>query len=303
MDNLNIFDADVSKWSKPINIYTDGVVKSMARDVRKALNDSSTSEDDIYRVIPFGSQYFDNAIFATTALDMYILNTENYFYDIADGIDKSKLELPQNSIDYKKYRKSIYKLMGDYFKKSNISLGNISISIKKEHYRVNIVPVYSHRSYQNVIDKEGNTIVSFVEGVTFFDKSGKQVINYPTHEEKNYHITNLKTDYRFNAIVRFFKNLSYWISRKEGYSVLAHSYLITSLIYNVPNVILKRMSGYDGSVLEITDYLYDVLTTDLYKDMYEINDIKLLFSSKQKWSLNTALNLIAKYRQYAKYIV
>ena len=300
MDYSNDFHIDINKWAKPLNIYTDGVVKNIVNDIRSVIG--STESNDIYKVIPFGSQYYDNAVSPLTPLDIYVLNTSEYYFDVSKDVDVNKLNIEKKDIDYKNYKHKLYKDIQKHFKKQNVGLGDTSISIKKQMYGINLIAAYSYRAYQNVIDKNGNSIVSFIEGLTFFDKNDNQIINYPFHDEKNYFEINLKTDYRFNSIVRVFKNLSNWISRKEGYSTMMSSYLINCLIYNNPNTMLKRMIGYDEMITEIVNYLFDILNTDLYRDMYEINDIKLLFSSKQKWDKKLVLNFLSKCREYMKYI-
>ncbi len=303
MDTTDAFDINISKWANPLNLYTDGIIKSLARGIRSALEASDVILEDTCRVVPCGSQYFDSAISVNTPADMYLVNIKDYYYDVQSTIDTTTLNLPTEKIDYKKYRHDVYKDMQKYFNKSNVSLVGNTIYIKKENYKVHLKPAVAYHAYTNVIDKNGDTIVVFVDGVAMPSKDDGLTIYYPYQEEKNYHIANVKTDYRFNSIVRVFKHLADWISRKEGHSSMIHSYLITCLIYNVPNVIIKRMSGYDDAILEIVDYLYDVLTTDLYKEMYEINDIKLLFSSKQIWSRENALNFVVKAKKYVKYIV
>ncbi len=198
---------------------------------------------------------------------------------------KNNFNIEHKDIDYKDYRKKVYKILQKRYTKQNVGLRNISIPVKHNLYNLNIVPAYSYRSYQNVVDKDGNVTTSFVEGVAFCPEGGKRIINYPHHDNKNYYIANNKTDYRFNAAVRLMENLSYWITRKEGYSTMMHPYLIFCLVYNVPNTIFKRMIGYDELIEEIVDYLYGVVGTDVFRDMYEINEIKLLFSSKQTFSV------------------
>ncbi len=301
MDNIESFGINIDKWAKPLNLYTDGIIKSMVRSVETALENSDLG--NTYTVLPFGSQYFDSAISLNTPLDIYVVNTKDYYYDVQSTIDVSSLDLPKGKIDYKKYKDNIYKAIQKHFGKHNVTVVGNTIYIKKEQYRIHIKPAVSYHAYTNVIDKNGDTIVSFIEGVTLFSKDGGQVIYYPYHEQKNYHNVNMKTDNRFNSIVRVFKHLSDWISRKEGYSTMMPSFLITCLVYNVPNVVIKRMSGYDDAVVEIVNYLYDILTTDLYKEMYEINDIKLLFSSKQTWTREAALDFVLKSKRYIKYII
>ncbi len=301
MDNFDGFDINISKWARPLNLYTDGVVKSIARSVCDALEASGLA--DTCKVLPYGSQYFDSAISVNTPLDIYVLDTKNFAYDVQSTVDTSTLDLPKEQTDYKKFRDIVYKDMRNHFHKNNVSIIGNTIYIKKENYKVHVKPALLYHAYTNVINKNGEQVVSFIEGVTMPKKDGSPLIYYPFHEEKNYNSTNIKTDYRFNSIVRVFKHLSDWMSRKEGYSTMIHSFLITCLLYNVPNVVIKRMSGYDDAIVEIVDYLYDILTTDLYKDMYEINDIKLLFSSKQTWTRESALDFILKSKKYIKYII
>ncbi len=303
MDNIESFDVNIDKWAKPLNLYIDGVIKSIVRNVETALADSASGLGKTCSVLPFGSQYFDSAISQNTPLDIYVVNTKEYYYDVESTVDTSLLDLPTSKIDYEKFKTSVYKDMQKYFGKYNVGLLGNTIHIKKEQYKIHLKPVASYHAYTNVLDKNADTVVSFIEGVALPKKDESLLIYYPYHEEKNYHTTNRKTDNRFNAIVRVIKHLSDWISRKDGYSTMMPSYLLTCLAYNVPNVVIKRMSGYDAALVEIIDYLYDMLITDLYKDMYEINDIKLLFSSKQTWNRDITLNFLQRAKHYIKYIV
>ncbi len=303
MDNIESFDINIDKWAKPLNLYIDGVIKSIVRNVETALSDSAFGLGDMCRVLPFGSQYFDSAISLNTPLDVYVINTKHYYYDIHSTVDPSILDLPTSKIDYEKFKTHVYKDMQKHFGKYNVGLLGNTVHIKKDQYKIQVKPAISYHAYTNVLDKHGDTVVSFIEGVSVPRKDASLLIYYPYHEEKNYNTTNLKTDYRFNSMVRVLKHLSDWISRKDGYSTMMPSYLLSCLAYNVPNVVIKRMSGYDAALIEILDYLYDTLITDMYKDMYEINDIKLLFSSKQTWSRDTTLNFIQRAKHYSKYII
>jgi len=101
---------------------------------------------------------------------------------------------------------------------------------------------------------------------------------------------NESTNKKFKSVVRILKNLCNEMSDNgDTIAKATPSYLIECLCYNVPNDKYEISNSYVSIVREILAYLFNntIKDSDCSK-WFEVNNIKYLFHSSQKWSSDSA---------------
>lgn len=143
-----------------------------------------------------------------------------------------------------------------------------------------VVPCTTYRHYL----RPYNTVT----GIRLLpDREGPLVVNYPAQHLLNGRAKNDRTGRRFKRVVRILKNLENKMV-EEGQSVEVASYLIESLAYNVPD---EYFSGdtWSQSTWAVLRYMWDdTALVTCEQRLYEVNGIRLLFDSEQKWTREEA---------------
>lgn len=275
-----------SLWAKPLSVYNEAIIGGIKTDIEQAIGKNIS-------VIAYGSHVLDTATNRMRPLDIYAVCKDDFYFDASNDDLKKEILPKEKNINFKEYKENVFEKITLYFGKQNILKTDATIKIKFKDKNVNITPCYEHRYYEKSFDEK----FSYIEGVCFFEKDRTLIVNYPDYEYKNFNIKNRKTEYRFAEMLRIMKNISVWIMNKTGYSTMMHPCLIQSLVWNVPDNILQNQE-YEDAAFDILAYIYDALKNGAYKKMFEINDIKLLFSLRQKWDHENVLKFICQCKKY-----
>jgi hypothetical protein len=120
----------------------------------------------------------------------------------------------------------------------------------------------------------------------------RSVVNYPQQHYGNGVTKNKATSKRFKSVVRILKNLENRMV-DEGTSPVVASYLIESLVWNVPDHLLLTPRTWGGRVREVLAHVWgDTQSPESEKRWVEVNDIKYLFHLSQRWTREEARNFV-----------
>ena len=96
----------------------------------------------------------------------------------------------------------------------------------------------------------------FDEGICFYEKSGKQIANYPKHHSANLTAKHQSTNKWYKPMARVLKNLrSKLIAEKMIAGGVAPSYYLEGLLYNVPDD--KFTTSHEVSLFNCLKWIQD----------------------------------------------
>lgn len=160
---------------------------------------------------------------------------------------------------------------------SDVVRGNKSIKIKGNTYRVDAdtVPAMRYRDYSGdyVFDDS-----NYVEGIVITPDDGSAcIVNYPKQHIQLGRQKNAETNHQYKKLVRIAKRVKMDMERDGCASAgRVSSFLVESLVWNVPNEVLTEFSILRFSFNRMVKYLYDY--RDRIASFKEANGIKPLCS-------------------------
>jgi hypothetical protein len=128
---------------------------------------------------------------------------------------------------------------------------------------------------------------------------GHWIVNYPQQHYENGIAKNEDTSRRFKRVVRILKNLENYMVA-EGASPEVASYLIESLVFNCPDACFEA-STWAARVQNVLVHIWeDIEEAESEQRWKEVNDLKFLFHSAQRWTREDARAFAKDAWQYVK---
>ncbi|WP_297205082.1 hypothetical protein [uncultured Brachyspira sp.] len=178
------------------------------------------------------------------------------------------LDDPSNGTDTRKFKNSILELI----KKNNnysdkiIEITN-SLILDYDNEKIALFPCFR-------IIEENN-----VEGVLITSVDAVNYMDYPKLDNKNFDKKEHDCGKNFINLVKIFKYIfSNFSSEIKSINELSPN-IVEALIWNLPDEYFK-FKDYDEGIIDAIDYIYEVIASDDYMSLSEINDIKVLFSTR-----------------------
>ncbi|SIR47978.1 nucleotidyltransferase domain-containing protein [Priestia flexa] len=272
-------EATFQNWSKPASYTEETKCDNALRMIRDALNKSEKLSKYEIQLIPKGSYHNNTNVRLTSDVDIAVKLKNVFFANYPEG--KTHEDFGNHDADYSfaQYRSDVDQAMINKFGEKSIEFGNKAVKIKSNTYRVDadVVPCFEHRRYS-----QNGTYITGTEFVT--RHTSKRIINFPEQHYRNGVTKNNDTSKRYKKMVRIFKRLRYNLL-DEGYDVEnVSSFLVESLIWNVPNNRFNNATLTED-VKQCFNYL--IIQTAEYeesKDWGEVSELLYLFHSDRKYT-------------------
>lgn len=145
---------------------------------------------------------------------------------------------------------------------------------------IDVVPSFDYFLYNDPLRASSR------RGSCVFPVSGAKIVNWPDQQLANGRAKNQRTGSRYKYFVRGLKNAEN-VLVKAGTIKPKPSYLMECMVWNVADATLKTGSlslGFRATLAE----LWQGLDKNGYDHWTEPNDVKYLFRSAQKWSVDDA---------------
>lgn len=272
-------EATFQSWSKPASDTEEEKCNNALRMIRDAINRSGTFSKYEIQLIPKGSYHNNTNVRLTSDVDVAVKLKDVFFANYPEGKTQTDFGHSDANYSFTQYRSDIEQAMINKFGRNNIEFGNKAIKIKSNSYRVDadVVPCLEHRRYS----PNG----TYITGTEFKTRhTNQRVINFPEQHYNNGVRKNNDTSKRYKKMVRIFKRLRYNLMDK-GYDVEnVSSFLIESLIWNVPNNKLNNATLTDD-VKQCFSYL--ITQTAQYekcKEWGEVSELLYLFRNGRKYT-------------------
>ncbi|MDM5338471.1 nucleotidyltransferase [Fictibacillus enclensis] len=277
------FEATFQSWSKPASDHEESKCENALSMIRDALNKSNALSGFDIQLIPKGSYHNNTNVRLTSDVDIAVKLKNVFYAKYPPGKSRGDYGNQSSSYSFNEYRSEIDQAMIDKFGRQNIEFGNKAIKIHSNSYRVDadVVPCFEYRRY-----RENGTYISGTEFIT--RNTSETVKNFPEQHYTNGVNKNTNTSRRYKKMVRIFKRLRYNLI-DEGFDVgNVSSFLVESLIWNVPNNRFNNATLTED-VQECFKYLITQTSDESNcKEWCEVSGLLYLFHSGRKYTCKEA---------------
>ena len=252
--NNNIYDY-INKWVGNTTIYPRYKIDKALNFISNIINNNNIS------IIATGAKRNNTNISYMEYLNLFLISNNN-------------------SKDTRAFKKDILNIL----EKENIEYNDIldSITIIYDKEKIILKPSFK------IVEENNN-----IEGALITSSDGSNNIFYPKLDNKNFDKKEHECGENFINLIKIFKYI-FQSFNGEIKELNEFNYeFIEALIWNIPNEYFN-FKNYDEAILNILSYLYEKIASENYLELSEINDIKVLFSTKN--NINRKNVLIALYK-------
>ena len=280
-------------WAKPPGQTEREKMENAERAVKTAIDNSSTLQGRSITVFPQGSYRNRTSVRQDSDVDICVLCTDTFYFGLPDGMTREQfgLNLPA-TYHAADFRSDLEATLRSHFGEGAISTGNKAWDVHENSYRVDadVVACFEYRDYS----RDG----SCRSGTAVLTRTGTYIMNFPNQSYECGKPKSEATSRRFRACVRILKRLSGDMKDNGVAFTQLPSFLIESLVWNVPNTYFSNNS-YMEDIRAVLAFLCDDTRVDkTCQDWCEVNGIKYLFRLSQGWTrmqVNSSLNSAWQY--------
>jgi hypothetical protein len=290
-------EATLASWTKPAFDNEDQKREYTERAIYDAINGHVAIKDLPVNVYAKGSFKNNTNVRRDSDVDVAVEYTGIIYTDYAEGVTDDATGLTPYSGGYppESFKDHVGEALCAAFGASAVTRHNKVFTVRESNRSLaaDVVPCFTHRWYY----APGRT--SYEEGIRLIaDKPTTLPIdNFPQQHYDNGCAKNNATSRRFKRVVRILKRLENKMV-EDGVLGEVASYLIESLVHNVPN---DRFRGFSwgSDVRAVLLHIWeDTEDVECEKRWFEANRVKFLFHWHQKWDRDEARNFVWQAWQY-----
>lgn len=285
------------RWSGPASDTEDEKRDRTERAVREAIQDSSELSGRSVRVFAKGSYKNNTNVRLDSDVDVAVEFQEIFYWDAtneAAGMSGADLGITPYSGSYPpdRFKDDVQRALVNRFGASAVDRGNKAIHVREDRNSLSadVVPCFTYHRYDTV---GSGSRFPYHQGIQIHPDSGARIENWPEQSYERGVAKNNATGRRFKRVVRILKRLENDMVEK-GISAEVPSFLVESLVYNVPNEGFRNY-GYQANVGYVLAHLYNgTLEGGGAERWVEVNGLKWLFRSTQPWSKAQARTFLSR---------
>lgn len=275
-------------WGKPPSKHARTKADNAKRMIKKAIAADPKLSRLRIKVKPKGSYRNRTNVGLSSDVDISVLCKDYLITDLPTGYCKDDFDLSINrSYPFRSFRQDVAQALINFFGEDGVSIGNKAFDIHSNTYRTeaDVVPCFEYRQYYECGGYE--------YGTAFMTSNNRKVINWPKDNYSNGVKKNNETSRRYKAMVRSIKSLrDYMIKHDIESATNTPSFLIESLLYNVPNKHFRHDSYYKSADKILSYLARNLCYAEDYGNWTEVNDLKLLFRRSQAWNRTSARRFV-----------
>jgi hypothetical protein len=254
--------------------------------IREAISHSPDYRVKNAHVFAKGSVRMRTNIRSTSDIDVCVKADDVFFADYPTGASNSTYKNSDSEYTFAEFRKAVEDAICGYFGYTDVDVeGNKAIRINAgvgtSRIDADVVPAFEHRRYTSLEHD------NYHEGIELRPKNSiyTRVINWPDQNYDNGLHKQENTYRRYRKMVRILKRMK-GAMKDKGIASTDHalSFLIESLLWNVPHDFYGN-DNYADDLASIFEHLkYQLATDERIKEWGEVNELKYLFGSHQRWT-------------------
>lgn len=292
----------LENWRKPASESEEQKISNAIAMIKDAIRSHSILKDKGLEFIIQGSYGNNTNVKLDSDIDVCVMLRDTFYSEYRDGATNKDYGFTDGTNNFNDYRSWIISAMNNKFGTANVVVGNKSIKIKSNTYRVqaDVIPAFQYRNYRN--DRTNNPS-NFIEGIKFISSQNEVVINYPKIHIENGTTKNTNTSRRYKRAVRLYKRIKNKMI-EDGLSVNSciSSFLLESLLWNTPNHIFNNAQTWNDLLRNSIVHIYNQTKDEnLCKDWGEVSEYFYLFHNGRKWSREQVTNFLTQMWNYLEY--
>ena len=292
----------LENWRKPASESEEQKISNAIAMIKDAVKSHNILKDKNIEFIIQGSYGNNTNVKLDSDIDVCVMLKETFYSEYRDGATDRDYGFTDGTNNFSDYRNWIISAMNNKFGIDNVTIGNKSIKIKSNTYRVqaDVVPAFQFRNYRN--DRTNNPD-KFIEGIKFFSSQNETVVNYPKIHIENGTSKNSNTNRRYKRAVRLYKRIKNKMI-EDGLSIHSSisSFLIESILWNTPNHIFTNAQTWNDLLKNSIIHIYNQTKDEnLCKDWGEVSEHFYLFHSGRKWNREQVTNFLTQMWNYLEY--
>ena len=269
----------LKSWTEPLSQSEKQRAEHSKNMVRSAIAYNPELSNMDIEVFCQGSYANNTNVRAESDVDICVMLKSTFYYDLPKETSKFDFNFASPTISFPQFRAIVKYSLQKKFGEQCVIDGNNSLKIRENTYHVkaDVVPAFQYRHYLSLSD-------IYDEGTLFLTKDGSEIINYPKIHLENGRAKNQDTSHRYKKLVRIMKHIKNNME-DEGLTDGNHitSFLVESLIWNVPNNIITGYESWVETVKHTLNYLLRVFYHNDHQCWKEVSDLLYLFRNR-KWS-------------------
>lgn len=289
-------EAQLRQWAKPPGERERDRCENAEAAIRNAIKASNALRDRNISVFPQGSYRNNTNVRKDSDVDIAIRCKDTFFYDpLPEGWTREMLKISDATYHYAQFKNDVEEALIAHFGRSAVKRSDKAFDIHETSYHVeaDVAPFFDHRRYLS----DGSFIKP--EGVELrTDNDGRRVINWPEQHYANGVEKNKATGMRYKALVRILKALSNEMAEKSIGDAAIPGFLVECLVWNVPNDHFQNPTYTDDLAASLAFLHQKTSNFESCSDWGEVNELKYLFGSGQKWNYGQANAFIGIVRDY-----
>lgn len=233
---MPIPEAQLETWSHQGSVTQSSETYNT---IKLALNsDGSPYAGKDFEVFLQGSYGNDTNIYAESDVDVVIKLNSCFQHDLS-GLPEDQQQLfkaahSDATYTHVEFKDDVIKILRSRFGR-DVDAGEkaIAIAANGNRRKADVIPAIQFKRFMKFSSLSDQ---SFEDGICFYTKSGKQIVNYPKQHSENLTLKHKATNRWFKPMTRILKNArSKMIEAGIIQNGDAPSYYIEGLLYNVPD--------------------------------------------------------------------
>lgn len=233
---MAISEVQLDTWSHQGSIQQSS---DTYNSIKKVLETTGTSyADKNYKVFLQGSYGNDTNIYTESDVDLVIRLDDCFYSDLSRLTEEEKAAHKNAHSDatysQDNFKRDVLNILADKYG-SDVKDGAKAIAISANGNRRKADVIVSAQ-YRRYFKFNGIYDQNYVEGICFWNSTGEQIANFPTHHSENLTTNHQASNKWLKPMVRVLKNMrSKCVDEGLLTAGVAPSYYIEGLLYNVPS--------------------------------------------------------------------
>ena len=288
----------LTNWTSPPSDTEETKLSNAESMVKDAIRNSALLSDKSIEVFGQGSYANNTNVRLNSDIDINICYTGGFYFDLPPNMSQQDFGLGNPSTySLEQFKDDVYSVLINKFDNDTVVRKNKCITVLGNSYRTetDVVPTWAYHRYS----ENGE----YIEGTKLRADTGKDVINYPKQHIENGKQKNSVTYRRFKRLTRITKKIRYKMI-EDGISVndSITSFLLESLIWNVPNRIFIDNNSWQERLRRAIIYLYKhTEKKEMCEEWGEVSELLYLFRGNRKWSVPDVNSFLVLARNYLEY--
>lgn len=291
------WEESFKSWGKGPGSSENEKMENTETAIRKAITAHAELSSMDISIIPQGSYKSRTNVRQNSDVDICVRLNSTFFPRYPAGKTQKDYYHKDSEISFSRFKTLVHLALGDYFGFDNVTPGSKAFDVHANTYRIDadVVPAFAYHYYH------GDGLVDYIQpkGMAFNADGGARIVNWPHQTYENGKTKHENTGKRYKKMVRILKKLRDKMQlEKIAEAADVASFLIESLVYNVPNEGFNHET-YTADVRWVLAHCFNQTKSDgSHATMKEVNERKLLFGSHQPWTLEKAHSFVSKAWDY-----